>query len=394
MTNTPTFIAEVRDLSSDGYGVANHPDGLVIFIPGSWPGDTIEAKVLHIEKRRYGMGQLIKIIHPSPERITSICPHLGNEKGQCSGCSWLIATYEAQLKWKTHRLKRNFIKSKLFENEEQTRKVLKDIVAAKQVIGYRNRAQFKTDGEQIGYVSAGTSHIAPIQNCIILNSKMQTVLKDLQTQLPKHEWKPQKNKPWNFLDIDDDCIENEVIPLNQRRPFKQGHTEQNEVMKLWLSNSISKLNKNTTVIELFAGSGNFTKILLQAGFTHTVAAEVIAPAIEQLRTLKALGSLTSVTTDLFNFDALKKIGNQHPDAELLVLDPPRDGSIGIQFLVEKLPKLRTIIYISCNQSTFIRDAIQICKRGFQIEEITPIDLFPQTPHLEIMSVFTRQLRDH
>jgi 23S rRNA (uracil1939-C5)-methyltransferase len=72
-----------------------------------------------------------------------------------------------------------------------------------------------------------------------------------------------------------------------------------------------------------------------------------------------------------------------------LLDPPRDGLKVREPLLANWKELTWVFYISCNPATWARDVKDFTEKGFTLLEVTPIDLFPQTPHLEIMSVLHR-----
>jgi 23S rRNA (uracil1939-C5)-methyltransferase len=73
-----------------------------------------------------------------------------------------------------------------------------------------------------------------------------------------------------------------------------------------------------------------------------------------------------------------------------VLDPPRDGLKSLVQLKAKKSELNTILYISCDLATFSRDAAQLQANGYDLSCVQPLDLFPQTPHVEILARFTRR----
>ena len=81
----------------------------------------------------------------------------------------------------------------------------------------------------------------------------------------------------------------------------------------------------------------------------------------------------------------KKIG---PETKYLLLDPPREGAPGLEDFVEMCPKLEKIFYISCDQRTWVRDVSKL-SADFHLTQVQPLDQFPHTPHLEILSVLER-----
>jgi 23S rRNA (uracil1939-C5)-methyltransferase len=144
------------------------------------------------------------------------------------------------------------------------------------------------------------------------------------------------------------------------------------------------------VLELFAGSGNFTDVLAGAGFASIVAVEAVTEAAASLRQ-RQLPGVTVTEADLFNAAAVVALGRGCADARLLVLDPPRDGCSQLGTLLDACRVLEKVAYISCSLATFARDAGLLLARGFRVGEVQPLDQFPHTPHVELLATFSRGL---
>lgn len=378
------FEATVRDLSHKGLGVVDHPDGRVFFVRGVWPGDKA---VFEVEENalKYAEARLHKLLQTSPDRIEVFCQHRGPEAGKCGGCPWMIARYSSQLEFKTKRLLHALEKRRV----SLVSTTINPIIASPQILGYRNRIQLKTNGEEIGFVSEGTSTLAPVENCHILNPGLHQLFHEIRGSLPREDYLPGEGYKWNYIDIDDDMLSSEVV-LNRRRPFKQGNTEQNEAMKKWVREKFSTLPRHWPVIDLFCGSGNFTGEISEIGFDNILAIEVQGRAIENLQN-KKLSGVRVLPADLMEKGAWAKVARVQPHARALLLDPPREGLERRRGFFKYFDNLEYVFYISCELDTFARDAADFIAHGFSLQEITPIDLFPHTPHVEILSVFHRNL---
>jgi small-conductance mechanosensitive channel len=116
--------------------------------------------------------------------------------------------------------------------------------------------------------------------------------------------------------------------------------------------------------------------------------EVVAEAVATLNN-RGLPGVTALEADLFKDGVLSGlIKKVKPTA--LVLDPPRDGLKTIAQLQAKKSSIKTILYISCDLATFTRDAQAIIKEGFNLILVQPVDMFPQTPHVELLARFARK----
>ena len=384
MSETPEFFeARVRNLSSEGKAVVTHPDGRTFFVEAAWPGDLAHFRVLEFSGR-YGFAEIIELKEGSTERREVPCAHQGVALGKCGGCPWMIGTYESQLKFKEHRLKHSLERAGLLEKPE----ILKAIRGAPSEWGYRNRAQFKTDGARFGFVSAGSREIADVEDCLTLSESMRTKLKTIRTSLPRKDWQPTPPHVWNFLDVDEWHLESD-LELNKRLPFQQGNSKQNSVMKNWVaeqSDAVGVAGKN--VIELFCGSGNLTEVLSEKGAGKILAVEVSGKALAAL-SARNLPGVATWGADLAHPHQMERLAEKLPAAQVLLMDPPREGAKGVDRLVKKLKRLESILSVSCDVATFVRDCVALKKAGFELESIQPLDLFPQTPHLEILAVLLR-----
>lgn len=377
-----TFSGSVRALSSEGYGVVEHPDGRVFFVKGAWIGDRAEFRIERFEKR-YGYARIERLLEPSADRVPPPCPHQGIGPGQCGGCPWMIGTYESQLRAKEQRVRHALARAKLTVDESRVQAIW-----GSEPYGYRNRAQFKTDGERIGFVSEGSREIAPIDDCLVLNPRMREILLEWRASLPIAAWRPSEGFDWVFVEADDAMSPGKLPVLNRRRPFRQGNSAQNERMLAWVREKVATLPVETPVVELFCGSGNFTQVLSERGFASILALEVADAAMAQLQA-RELPNVRTKVADLSRLPALLNIAKLAPKTRLLVLDPPRAGAKGVERLVAALPELERILYVSCDVATFTRDASALKSAGFELAEVQPLDLFPHTSHVEVLTEFRR-----
>lgn len=372
------FKATVRDLSHKGLGVVDHPDGRTFFSRGTWPGDEGEFEIPS-DAKKYDEAKLLKIISPSKDRIEIKCKHRGSAPGKCGGCPWMMASYESQLHFKEKRLLHALQKRGIKLNSE----VLKNIAPSPVVDNYRNRVQLKTDGKNLGYVSEGSSTFAPVEDCLVMNPKLNALFHELKKTLPRPDLAPTGDFKWSYIDLDDDMELSDLV-VNRRRPFKQGNTDQNEVMKNWVREKFENLPRHFPVIDLFCGSGNFTEVLSEMGFDNILAVEVQGSAIEVLKN-RNLKGVRVLSLDVTQKGSWALIAKAQPHARAILIDPPREGLEKRRGLYKYLDNLERIFYISCELDTYTRDIGDMMKNGWSPLEIIPLDLFPHTPHVEILS---------
>jgi 23S rRNA (uracil1939-C5)-methyltransferase len=294
----------------------------------------------------------------------------------------MMASYESQLKFKVKRLLHALKKRGIALDEG----VLKEIVSSPEEVGYRNRVQLKTDGIKLGYVSENSSFFAPIEDCIIMNPELRDLFLRLKQRLPHNSWEPAPGYTWNFIDLDNDMTVDDVV-INRRRPFRQGNSFQNEVMKKWVEHAFQKLPRHFPIIDLFCGSGNFTEVLSRMGFTNILAVEIQGSALKRLEERKFPG-VRVLALDMNAKGSWAQVSRYQPHAKAILLDPPREGLKKRRGLFKYLDNLEHIFYISCELETYARDAADLMKNKWVPTQLVPLDLFPHTPHVEICSAFT------
>lgn len=376
------FVATVRDLTSDGRGVLSHPNGLTVFVPGVWPGEECRVRFTGLQNR-IGLAEPVEIVQPTRARVAPRCPHHGFSSGQCGGCPWQFIDYDEQLRVKEARLKQAFARLDFHR--------VQPIWPSEDHFAYRNRAQLKTDGEVLGYLSTQSNILAPIRECPILSAPNQNTLRQLLQLLPNKAWRidPRQRRrlQWTSLNIDDSLSADQVM-VNQRLPFQQHNHRQNEKMRTWLGRHLQRLARPFSVLELFCGSGNFTEVIATSGADKILAVEGDRRALAALDA-KALPAVVSLAADLFDPHCFSLIYQQQRAFNTLVLDPPRDGMKTIDSLLPKSSSITNIFYISCNLATLCRDLAQLRLRGFTISEVQALDQTPHTPHIEVLVALSR-----
>lgn len=382
------FKGTVTHLSQKGLGVVkNDQNNITYFVYGTWPGDLGEFEVIDkaLNNKKFAYAKLLQLIQPSSQRQVVLCSHARLMDDGCTGCPWMIADYTSQLEQKRKR----FIYAMQRSGFDISALAIGAVHPAPRRYGYRNRCQLKTDGTVLGFISENSHRLIPIQDCLVLNSACRSLLQTALQQLPSIDWQAHTSNQWNVIDLDDD-MQSQHIRINQKRPFKQGNTHQNEYIQNWLRKKLSHHSKPGKVVELFCGSGNFTTIIAASDCTSVIAFESDTEAIQLLND-KHLPKVTAIVANLLDTSVWAKLHKKVRDADTLVLDPPRAGLKKHRGFFECFRSLQTIYYISCNPETFARDTHFFKRHDWHIKDIQLIDLFPHTPHVEILAEIVRSV---
>lgn len=180
--------------------------------------------------------------------------------------------------------------------------------------------------------------------------------------------------------------EREFEFIVEPQAFFQPNTKGAEILYTEVLRQLGDI-KEEIVFDLFCGTGTIG-IVLAAKARQVLGIEINEDAIKSARQNAKLNNLTNI--DFLIGDVAKVLANVQDKPSTIVLDPPRAGLMPAS--VEDIANInpQKIIYVSCNPSTLARDCALLCERGYQIKEIQPVDMFPQTYHVENVVSLHRQ----
>ncbi|MBX6342366.1 MAG: class I SAM-dependent RNA methyltransferase [Thermomicrobiaceae bacterium] len=383
---------ELTDIAFEG-AAFGRPEGRVVFVDYGIPGEQVIAEI-EKERRHYAYGKVVEVLDPAPERVAPPCPYFGT----CGGCQWQHIAYERQLEFK-----RQIVRDQLRRIGKIEDAPVSPTLASPRPYGYRNHARFTVgpDG-QLGFVSRpGDGYrFLRIDRCLLMHPWINAALARLQGKAHvKHQVAIRYGYHTGEPLIQPDVSELEPsLPSGQRwyheallghrfrvsaSSFFQTNTEQAERMVELVRERIAPTG-DEVLVDAYAGVGTFAA-LLAPSVRHVIAIEESPSAAEDAR--ENLAGVPNVEYHLGKVeDVLGRIAVQ-PD--VVILDPPRVGCHPVALDGVLAARPRTLIYVSCNPSTLARDLRRICDGGYALRDVTPVDMFPQTYHIE--SVATLEL---
>src|SRR5918992_734507 len=173
---TPATL-EIRSLSYGPYGIGRI-GGKALMIPHTAPGDTVEAEIVE-SKERYAIGEMVRLIAPSPVRQKPRCPYVG----ACGGCSWQHLRYDAQLDAKQQSVADALHRIGKLDGFE-----LRPIIPASNEYHYRRRIRLQVEpSKRIGFYAASSHELVEIDSCAIADDRLQDVIEPLRRWLDKLE---------------------------------------------------------------------------------------------------------------------------------------------------------------------------------------------------------------
>ena len=374
-----------------GEAMAVH-EGREVFVFGGIPGETVVAEIVAV-RRKYLAGQVTEVVEAAPERVSPPCAYFG----ACTGCQWQHIDYAAQLDAKRGLVRDAMERIGAFHNPP-----VRTVLAAPEELGYRNHARFTvwcSTGE-LGFVHRERRRFVRIDRCMLMHDGVNELLGELQgkcgatSQLSirasaatgDYLIQPTLDSP----EIGAASGQKTYLDSVAGRTFRVASPSffqvnvQQAARLVELVRDALRLTGSETVLDAYAGVGVFAALLAgDAGRIIAVeeSAAAIADAAVNLDGIHNVRIITGKVEEVLpGLDAA-------PDA--VVLDPSRAGCqpAALEALLAMAPG--RIAYVSCNPETLARDLRTLC-RGYRVEWVQPVDMFPQTYHIECVAALARK----
>lgn len=346
----------------------------VAFIPNTMIDEIVKVKVIK-EKKKYIEAEVVEFIKKSPNRKDNLCPFYKT----CGGCDILHLPYHDQLKYKQNKIK-NIIDRYIKEDIN-----INNIVPSEKQFNYRNKVTFQVDKEKIGFYSKESNNITNIDNCLLLDNKLNDYLKTVHNSSKKIVLRTNSN---DILDNDSDTIIKQIgnykylVSLDSFFQINDNVTyKMYEKIKEYCHAS-----KGDYILDLYCGTGTIG-IYLSDSCKEILGIEINEQAIKDANKNKKLNNIKNI--NFIASDVSKIINKIKFIPTIVVVDPPRAGLD--EKTIKEITKINphTLVYTSCDPMTLARD-LNILKYYFNIDEITPFDMFPNTYHVECVCKLSKK----
>lgn len=374
---------KIIGLDHQGRGIAKD-NNKIVFVSNALPNEIVDIKYTVI-KKNFSIAEVIKIIKKSNKRVENLCPYYG----ECGGCDLLHLAYDEQLKFKEDKI-RNIFSKYLNENI-----MVKEIVKSPKCLHYRNKVTLHNN-KKIGLYKNNSNDIIKIDKCLLLDDDINKVIKQLCDINEKEIIIRKGNNdimmiPNIKMAIDGLNIKEKTIYQKignktfsiVNNAFFQINTSLVEQLYDKVLDYI-KSNKNQNVLDLYCGTGTIS-IFISEYANKVLGIEINKEAIESANANKKLNNCHNVEFICADISKLKEI-KFNPN--IVIIDPPRAGLTKniIDNIIDIKPK--QIIYISCDPMTLVRD-LNLLKDKYNIIEVTPFDMFPNTHHVETIALLSK-----
>jgi 23S rRNA (uracil1939-C5)-methyltransferase len=398
-------------MSHLGYAVGRI-NGKAVFASYALPDEMVEVALAR-ERQDYSVGVTERVVRASPDRVAPPCPYFRPDG--CGGCQWQHGGYEAQLRFKAAIVADQFRRIGRLPSAE-----VRPVIPSPLPYAYRTHATFSVDDQgALCFVAPDGAMLQPIARCLILRPELQELLAGFtgvdfrgvtRARLqagsdPAHRTVILTGEPASIEPI--------VAALDGASLLVQRGEQTRTIRgRDWLTYTIHgqtfrasaggffqvNLAQAETLVQLmqdyapdsvghaldlYAGVGLFTAFLARRA-QSVLSIEEYAPAVRDARqNLAAFGNV-----DVRRGSVEHALKHVEDPIDVVVTDPPRAGmkAEAINHLLRLRP--RRILYVSCDPSTLARDARSLTTGGYNLDFVQPVDMFPQTHHIECVAVFT------
>ncbi|HEY6908978.1 MAG TPA: TRAM domain-containing protein [Myxococcales bacterium] len=395
---------EVESLVHGGEALARH-DGRVVFLRGAAPGDVVEAELTG--EGRFEHARVLRVLKSGAARVDPPCPIVD----RCGGCPLQQVSQAAQLEAKEELTADALERIGGFARGSYR---LAPIVPSPAQFRYRRRARLhRASGGRWGFAQAGAPFVEPVEACLLFEPLLEEIAGAARGVASATDLGLLAGQRRGAVDLRGPASRRQVEKLLQHRLIR-GVTFNGEVLgdpvvvdpplangarlrlrpdtfaqanraavPLLQTEVLAALGGAERVLELFCGSGTLTLPLL--GGRSVTAVESAGPSLSLLR---RSADEAGLDVHLIEGDAAAVARAHRGPLDAALLDPPRTGAAAAVVALAALKPGR-IVYVSCDAPTLARDGKLLAGAGYRLLEATPIDLFPQTAHFEIVAIFNR-----
>lgn len=394
---------KIEKLDNFGRGIS-HINNKIVFISNALEDEVVDATTTYSNKK-FDEAKVNEIIEVSKMRIKPICPYFDI----CGGCNLLHMNYDDQLKFKYNK-----VKDIIFKYLKENIKV-NDVIYSNQ-FNYRNKASFEVK-EKLCYKMRKSTNLVDINYCYLLDKNINDVVhvlnnlnlkninnitirtgeEDIMVIIsgnPAHEIIDALKEKARSIYVNDKLVygKSNIVSKIGNYEFFISDKSFFQVNKYNVKNLYDKvleyaeLTGNENILDLYCGTGTIG-IYLSKYAKSVIGIEVNEQAIFDANVNKNKNNIENIS---FICDTTSNINNiVNNDFDVIIVDPPRSGldKNTINFLINS--KAKRIVYVSCDIMTLVRD-LNILKQDYDIREITPVDMFPNTYHVETVCILERK----
>lgn len=389
---------KIEKMDHLGRGIG-YNDGKIVFVPKAVVGDILDIEIIS-NHRKYDIGKINKIIQSSDNRIVAKCSYYN----ECGGCHISNLKYFDQVGFKKDKIVDMF---KRYLNIDINPRV----IDSEKEFEYRNKITYQVKNGKIGLVDINNNFIE-IDKCLLVSDRVNKLLGALKNEDLSKVTKIVIRECNNGLilsitgDMNVDNLVNECLEIYingvKKYSLEEGYLYIDNLKYRVSDKSFFQINTGTIkrlydeivrygnftgserVIDLYCGVGSIS-LYVSRYVKSVLGIEIVKEAINDANYNKKINNINNAS---FICSDVSKIIDKNIDGDILIVDPPRAGLDKHTREIINNANIKKIIYVSCDPMTLVRDIQELDK--YKLVEVSVVDMFPQTEHVECVSVLQRK----
>jgi len=392
-----------------GCGLAKVDEKLV-FIEGALPNEICDIEIIE-DKKKYSVARINNLVKESPNRVIPKCPYYDI----CGGCHIMHQDRDSQLSFKKDKVK------ELLERFACLKDIKINDVVRVNDFNYRNKIILHGPNNKLGFYKEQTHDVVEIRKCLITNSEINNIYKRVLDYLENN-----KNELINKLMIRNTSINEKMISIDGSIDVDKFICFFNDIDSIYINNKLIsgkdfiteeifnlkfkvypdsffqinydimmilykkiqdfyKTKNYSNVLDLYCGTGTIGMIISKY-VDRVIGVEVVESSIKSAIECMKINNINNIT---FKCGKVENMIDEFNNIDSVVVDPPRKGLD--KHTIDAILKLNpeSIIYVSCDPVTLSRD-LKILLNKYNLVEVTPFDMFPNTYHVETMVILNRK----
>ena len=393
---------KIEKLDNFGRGIT-YLNNKICFVENAYPEEIVEIEIVK-ENKKIIEAKTIKVITKSNNRVESKCPY----SNICGGCNFSNLKYEEELIYKTEKVKDLISKYTGLTNIVEDTNYINEY-------NYRNKIILHGKNNKLGLYEENTNNIVEINECLLVNNKINEIIKILKEENisieealiktsndEKEVLVSIKGKINNIDKLKDKCtvliINDELKTTNSsiitnigkykfyesEKSFFQINKDLTEKLYDEALKIVEKVKPNK-LLDLYCGTGTIG-IYVSEFSNEIIGIDYNKSNINDANKNKKLNNLNNIS---FICDKVENQIDNFKDIDMIIVDPPRKGLDQKTKEYLNIIKAKHLVYISCDLITFSRDINDLLE-NYEVEYIKPFNMFPKTYHCESIAVLERK----
>jgi tRNA/tmRNA/rRNA uracil-C5-methylase (TrmA/RlmC/RlmD family) len=382
------FTSTIEKVAHGGHFIARY-EGAVFFIRHGIPGERVVVEVTSTGKS-FNRGDVLEVIEPSPDRVKAPCSYA--HRLGCGGCDFQHIAIARQ-----RELKSEVITEQFARIAKMDLKVVVEEVS--DPLHWRTRAILNIDGSgKAGFFGSRSHNSIQIADCLTCVPELKLVEIASRTWQPNTKLEISANKSGDRIVAGSEVFEGpkELVEIVDENRFQVSHSsfwQSHKSAPAVLTEAVmqfAQLQSGNQVLDLYGGVGLFSAAALSA-VGETGRVDLVEASSSAVGDAKI--NFENMPNVNIYLGEVAKIMPRIGSADVVILDPPRDGAG--QLVLQQISALdpKRIVYVACDPAALARDCAFANDLGWKLTKVRAFDLFPMTHHIEMVALFTRSAID-